>query len=675
LKRLLPILAIITCFPSVAIALDAAEEAVQPNGVPRALPPVPGSDAAWRDARFGRELTPARVMRWLEKAHAVLRETGQPDVDILHQDITFEIDDKAQTVKGTIVATLHVNNPGVTQLHFRAEPWDGVLVTYGDLEVPSTLTEMQGSGVIDVALPQALTEATDVTISVAFADKPQCGEVTFLLVPCNFDDQFAYFAFYRYYLQPASFDSDPFTSMLHVRTPIGLMAAAPGIPSGPDDNKDGTVTWNFEQIENTENAGVSVAVYDPKGTPAGEKPFINVYVINDFSDNAKTFIDLGKALIAFFGERFTPFPWVGLNYIQVSNELGGGYAPLGGIFMLRDEFSASPDLDMFWMTGVALVSHETAHQWWGNLVEPSGAANVCLSESLAEFSSCYYTEKTFNSRYQQIQNNLQFVYGVQGKADVPVHSETVYYTSAYVPIVYYKGSIIFDMLRFELGAETMMKGLSIYATTWNRKSAKLEDIQAAMEEAAGQKLDWFFKQWFDTKGYLQASLRATTAPVDPKAPTGKTKLRLRVVQFSKPLRRVTLPVAVDLLDGTTLDTTLVIDPSTAADPSDKTSVTVDKVFDQPILGVRVDRERVLLREWSAGTTGDVNLSGLTDGMDLVDFAFRFGRSIVFTAGDGNAYFHPNISWNEIYDLNQDGKINKDDLPILTEAVGTEAVLD
>jgi hypothetical protein len=87
--------------------------------------------------------------------------------------------------------------------------------------------------------------------------------------------------------------------------------------------------------------------------------------------------------------------------------------------------------------------------------------------------------------------------------------------------------------------------------------------------------------------------------------------------------------------------------------------------------VRLDPDRLLLRQFLTGTPADVTLDGLTDGADFVDMALRVGRGLHITGKNGQTYFIPDINFNELYDMTADLVINADDLDALETWMGTE----
>ena len=66
---------------------------------------------------------------------------------------------------------------------------------------------------------------------------------------------------------------------------------------------------------------------------------------------------------------------------------------------------------------------------------------------------------------------------------------------------YNKGGRILHMLRNYLGDQAFFTGLNRYLTVNSYKSAEIHDLRLAMEEVSGEDLNWFFNQWFLSKGH------------------------------------------------------------------------------------------------------------------------------------------------------------------------------
>jgi hypothetical protein len=635
------------------------------------LPPLPGTAFARKVQAQQREAHEqlSRLPQYTPAAWAAQDFAGMPAQKwtIVHQDITAEVVAATKTLSTTVKVTVRANKSGIQKLDFVSLEISDATVLDADGNELTATTEAagQGYGMLSITLPAPLTVDQDQTFEVTSQAVLDCNGDEGLM-SCSFDSSFKSVVLVRYYLWSAVSSYSPFTSDLHVITAADEVAAAPGVPSGPVKLESGKLIWSFAQEEITDNAGFSIAEYEPLVVDAkGDLPTVRVYAIQPSADNAQTMADLGQQIIAAYGGWFVKFPWQGLNMIQLANNFGGGYAPLGAAFLYGEVFGMEPSDQDYgqWQSTVELIAHEIAHQWWGNLVAPLGAGNVCLSESLSEFASCLYTETALDNRSQILGDNLSYIFTVPDASDRPMTSSTVYYSAAYIQIIYHKGAVVFDMLRRELGDEVMLKGLSAYAQKYHRDYAKVEQLRAVLEETSGQDLGWFFKQWFSGKGAIRAHLAARFLPQDD----GTWTVRFQVTQKAENLKRFQLVLAIDLADGKTEERVVEIAPSAT-----ETVVLAEvQVPSQPVR-VRADPQRLLLRAFTVTTPGDVNLSGLVDGRDLVDMAIRHGRGVVFTAKNGNDYFMPDTGFNEIYDVAPDNRIDIDDVDTLIPWAGVEA---
>ncbi len=115
-----------------------------------------------------------------------------------------------------------------------------------------------------------------------------------------------------------------------------------------------------------------------------------------YPDHAYNIEEMGLALDAsrrWYSEWFAPFPWTTLRV----NEFMGiaTYAqgfPTNIIFSEAMGFLTKNDLQtllVFWVT-----AHESAHQWWGNMLTPGdGPGGNIISEGMANFSTLLLTEQ------------------------------------------------------------------------------------------------------------------------------------------------------------------------------------------------------------------------------------------------------------------------------------------
>jgi aminopeptidase N len=158
-----------------------------------------------------------------------------------------------------------------------------------------------------------------------------------------------------------------------------------------------------------------------------------------------------------------------------------------------------------------LHAHETAHQWWGNVVTADGYHDAWLMEALANYSSLLYLEKrkgvhTVDTVLNEYRASL--LKKIDGGAIVesagPVvlgaRLESSLAPEAWKHIVYGKGSWIMHMLRRRMGDEKFLAMLAELRRRYQWRSISTEQFR---QLAAGfvppkspdANLESFFEQW------------------------------------------------------------------------------------------------------------------------------------------------------------------------------------
>lgn len=109
-----------------------------------------------------------------------------------------------------------------------------------------------------------------------------------------------------------------------------------------------------------------------------------------------------------------------------------------------------------------VTAHETAHQWWGNLLTPGkGPGTSLLSEGMAHYSTALLFEKVKgpNARMEFLER-IEERYGDERRADAErplVKIDGL--RSGDRTVTYNKGGWVFWMMDRHLGRERMLAGL------------------------------------------------------------------------------------------------------------------------------------------------------------------------------------------------------------------------
>lgn len=218
--------------------------------------------------------------------------------------------------------------------------------------------------------------------------------------------------------------------------------------------------------------------------------------------NIDEMIGVLDAARRYYSEWFYPFPWKELKLSEFPNL--AGYAqgfPTNITFSESIGFLTKSDTKT---NAVFLVTaHETAHQWWGNIVTPGkGPGADILSEGMSHFSTALLMQQVKGEQARmEFLKRLEERYGDNRRVDaerplVDVDSKR----EGDNTLLYDKGGWVFWMLYNQLGREQDLAGLRRFIADWGLGDDHpvLQDFTAAMRPYATDKAayDDFVKQWF-----------------------------------------------------------------------------------------------------------------------------------------------------------------------------------
>lgn len=163
-------------------------------------------------------------------------------------------------------------------------------------------------------------------------------------------------------------------------------------------------------------------------------------------------------------------------------------------------------------TSDGLVVHEAAHQWFGDLLTCRDWSEIWLNEGFATYMTLLYVERTqgldaFRAGIHDAQE--RYLNGDVGETRRPI-VYSVYRDPMdlfFSGHAYAGGATRLHLLRFVLGDEVFMHGLRLYVGRNAGRGVVTLDLQRAMEEASGEDLTAFFKQWLYTAGFPEFEVR------------------------------------------------------------------------------------------------------------------------------------------------------------------------
>ncbi len=152
-----------------------------------------------------------------------------------------------------------------------------------------------------------------------------------------------------------------------------------------------------------------------------------------------------------------------------------------------------------------VLLHETAHQWWYNLVGNDPIRESVLDEGLTSFTSAYYylltgDKATFDSQINDVKKVYAYYETLQKRRNTGVSLRmdgTLYdYTSyQYTMLMYYKGCLMFNNLLELYGAEKLNTCLICYAKKYAHKTATLSDFIAICSDVLKTDVSGLIAGW------------------------------------------------------------------------------------------------------------------------------------------------------------------------------------
>jgi aminopeptidase N len=212
----------------------------------------------------------------------------------------------------------------------------------------------------------------------------------------------------------------------------------------------------------------------------------------------KGFYDYALAvdILPWFIKNVGPYAFKKLANVE-STTMFGGMENASAIFY-SDEASITGD-----RKSESLLTHEIAHQWFGDMATEADWSHLWLSEGFATYMTILYFEHKYgyDTAQQMLTKNRQQVIEFARKRLRPVVDSSV---TNYMELLnansYQKGGWVLHMLRRKLGDSTFWRGLQTYYNRFAGKNAVTGDLCKVMEEVSGRNLKPFFHQWLFIAG-------------------------------------------------------------------------------------------------------------------------------------------------------------------------------
>jgi len=302
------------------------------------------------------------------------------------------------------------------------------------------------------------------------------------------------------------------TAVVHGTTPTPGAARAGG--NGAAAPAIGTTTTSFAETEPLSTYLFSFVVGDFKvetATRSGRtfRMFHRETDAAKVTRNREAIFDLHAAAIAYM-ERYTGIPYAfgKFDFVLIPAFQFGGMEHAGKILynasgLLLDESATQNQM----LGRASVISHETAHMWFGDLVTMRWFNDVWMKEVFANFMAA----KIVNPSFPTVNHDLRFLlshYPAAYEVDRtpganPIRQQLDNLNEAgslYGAIIYQKAPVIMRHLEALLGEESFRDGLREYLNAHKFGNATWNDLIAVLDRRTPTDLRAWSQVWVEQPG-------------------------------------------------------------------------------------------------------------------------------------------------------------------------------
>ncbi|MBC7973707.1 MAG: peptidase M1, partial [Myxococcales bacterium] len=468
------------------------------------------------------------------------RARWAPDrvVDIQHLALALDVDPDTRSVAGTVTLRTRVIAAGT-----RTVVLDAV-----ELTIESVTAHGQAAGFhhdgkkLRIELAEPAAAGSELVIAIAYRGAPRRG--LYFIAPdeayptkptqvwSQGQDEDS-----RYWFPCFDAPHEKATSELQVTVPAGLFAVSNGtLVSDRTEGDRRTLHWRLDVPHSCYLITLAVGDFATIETRWRDVPVV-YYVERGREAACERTLARTPEMLELFSQKFgVPYPYPRYAQVFVADFIFGGMentsaTTLTDTVLLDERAALDYDVD-------ALVAHELAHQWFGDLVTCRDWGEGWLNEGFATYSEYLWREhhEGRDAADLELDEWAEAYFG----EDSGRYRRTIATKHYEEPIdifdhhLYEKGGRVLHMLRDVLGTEVFEAALAYYLDKHRLGVVESRDLARAVEESSGKNLDWFFSQWvLDGAGHpeLEVAIRwdetdklATVTVEQKQKVEGKTPL-------------------------------------------------------------------------------------------------------------------------------------------------------
>lgn len=317
------------------------------------------------------------------------------------------------------------------------------------------------------------------------------------------------------------------------------------------DPKKKTYSWKEDNPQSTYLTSIVIGKFAEIIEHYEHRIDLLYYVPKDKIDRVRRSFKETAEIMKFFESYFdTSYPYSKYAQTTVQDfEYGGmentSCTTLPEEILLDEKASFDDFPSTIYNSTRSVVTHELAHQWFGDLVTCKDWAHIWLNEGFATYCEALYIEsadgKDEFQRYMELLGVLYFSEACGNYRRSVVTSKYKYPDELFDLHSYKKGAWILHMLRAIMGNDVFKIGLKRYLETFRGSVVESKDLRNVMEQVSGENLEQFFKQWVHSKGHPELQIQFI-----------EDKNLIKIIQLRRPFFDFRLEIRIVMPDSAAL---------------------------------------------------------------------------------------------------------------------------
>ena len=469
------------------------------------------------------------------------------DYDLQHSTIRLAFDPEQRKVIGDVAHRVAMLRDGADRVTFDSVGLRMESVTLDGAPARYELTATQ----LAVPLPAPARHGDAHTVEIRYDGSPRQG-LFFILPNKNYPDRPRQIWTQgeaedtRYYLPTYDYPNDRLTTDTYLTVPAGWQTISNGRLESKTPAADGQVVWHWVQDAPLSTYLISVVAGEFDRTDDSWRSIpLSYYAPRGRGNRIPVTFEHTRAMLDFFSSTFgVPYPWPKYAQVTVDEFTEDGMENTSATTLATRALMNPLTAAEHPLREDDLISHELAHQWFGDLVTCKDWTNLWLNEGFATVMEYIWEEHEYGrdeadyTRWNEARDWLS----EERMFPVPIVNSKFTDSMEYSPNLYTKAGLVLYSLRHQLGPADFNAGLKHYLEKYRGRNVVTADFVSALQEATSRNLDQFFQQWIYGAGAPSLALRHT---YDDSA----HEVRLEVKQTQKIEGTVglfTLPTEVEI---------------------------------------------------------------------------------------------------------------------------------